>query len=511
MTAKTRYVIQVPAHARLASGFALEDVIAGLAPAQIVRAGRSGSSVLALDDAEHEALLQSYPGLLIEEDRALTLLGSMPGLGFQVVASNGQVLDFVVVDAHTDKPISGVTVFAQGTQATYRAETGRDGKASVTVFEPAILRVIVSPAAQYWSRVVAAPEAGTAVKVALTPLVPEGAAAWGRRFHGLDVTFPFRGAGVKVALIDSGVAEHADLVLSGGLNTLDGEDPQDFRRDEKGHGTHCAGVVAGRGEQTGVMGMAPDVDLYSVKVFPGGRLSDLLEGLQWAIDQGMDVVSMSLGLREPSALLAMKLAEAAHQGIVLVAAVGNEAGAVAYPAANEGVLGVSAFGSSADFPPDSAHALRIGSLLNPTLGLFVANFGDQGSDPAFIAPGVAVISSVPGGYAAWDGSSMACPHVAGLAALVLGAHPELARRNLQRVRSVHALLAAGCADLGLPPQIQGAGVPRADAILQGPIGQRQAATALAARQQDSLRQLEPLIADLQGKQQEIQVLLAQLG
>jgi subtilisin family serine protease len=511
MTAKKRYLVQVPAHVRHAAGFALEDVTAGLASDQIVRAGKSGSRVLTLDDAEHEALLKAYPGLLIEEDQDLTLLGSMPGLGFQVTASSGQVLDFVVVDAHTDKPIAGVTVFAQGAQATYRAKTGRDGKARVMVFESDIHRVIVSPAAQYWSRVVAPPEAGKGVKVALTPLVPEGANAWGRRFLGLDAAFPFRGAGVKVALIDSGVAEHPDLVLSGGLNTLDGDDPQDFRRDEKGHGTHCAGVVAGRGEKSGVMGVAPDVDLYSVKVFPGGKLSDLLEGLQWAIDQGMDVVSMSLGMQAPSAQLAMKLAEAAHQGIVLVAAVGNEAGPVAYPAANEGVLGVSALGSSADFPPDSAHTLRIGSLHNPANGLFVANFANHGSETAFIAPGVAVVSSVPGGYAAWDGSSMACPHVAGLAALVLGAHPELAQRNLHRVRAVHAQLAAGCVDLGLPPQVQGSGVPRADAMLKGPLGQRQAATTLAARQQDSLRQLEPLIADLQGKQQEIQALLARLG
>jgi len=511
MTAKKRYLVQVPTHVRHAAGFALEDVVAGLAADTTVRVGKSGSRVLELDDSEREALLRAYPGLLIEEDQELRLLGSMPSLGFQVAADAGQVLIVFVVDAQTDKPIAGVTVFAKGRQATYRAETARDGKASVTVYEAGIEYLIVSPAAQYWSRVVAAPAPGAAVKVGLTPLQPAGAAEWGRSFLGLDADFPFRGQGVKVALIDSGVAEHPDLLVAGGLNTLDGEDPHDFRRDEKGHGTHCAGILAGRGAQAGVLGVAPDVELFSVKVFPGGRLSDLLEGLQWAIDNGMDVVSMSLGTRSASGQLAMKLAEAVQQGIVLVAAVGNDSSTVSYPAAHDGVMGVAAFGSSRAFPPDSAHALRIGEWHNADTGLFVANFSNQGAQTAFIAPGVAVLSSGPAGYAAWDGTSMACPYVAGLAALVLGAHLSLFERNLQRVQAVHQLLAAGSTDLGLPPEVQGAGVPRADAVLRDLLSHSQAAVLLAVSQQDSLRQLEPLIADLQGKQHEIVALLAQLG
>ncbi|MFT3803345.1 MAG: S8 family serine peptidase [Burkholderiaceae bacterium] len=510
MTGKKRYLVQVPTHVRHAAGFVLDDVTAGIPGDRTVHQSKGGARVLMLDEAERDALLKAYPGLLIEEDQELRLLGSMPGLGFQLSDDAGRVLEFVVVDEKTDEPIAGVTLFAQGAHATYRADTGPDGRAAVTVFEAAIERVIVSPAAGYWSRVVAAPAAGTPGKAALAPLVPQGSAAWNRGLLGLDAQFPFRGQGVKVALIDSGIAEHPDLVVAGGVNTLDGEDPQAFRRDEKGHGTHCAGIVAGRGADAGVLGIAPDAEIFSVKVFPGGRLSDLVEGLQWAIDHRMDVVSMSLGLREPSAQLAMKLAEAAHQGIVLVAATGNDGSTLSHPAADEGVLGVGAFGSTQAFPPDSAHVLRVGALHDASSGFFVADFSNHGPRTAFIAPGVAIVSSVPGGYAAWDGTSMACPHITGLAALLLGAHPELATRNLQRVRSVHAMLAAGSADLGVAAEFQGSGMPRADRMLGELVGRHQATARLAVARQDDLSRLEPLIADLERQQQEILALLAQL-
>lgn len=510
MTNKERYLVQVPAHVRHSAGFSLDDVVAGLAPEKTLRAGKSGTRVLELDDTELDSMAKTYPGLLIEEDQELKLLGGMPGLGFEISSASAQALGFLVVDAETDKPIPNVTLFAQGGRATYRSATDREGKASVAVHEGAIERVIVSPAMQYWSRVVAAPLAGEAVKVELTPLVPNGAAAWSRQWLGLEADFPFRGQGVKVAVLDSGIAEHPDLVVAGGFNTLDGEDAQDFRRDEKGHGTHCAGILAGRNAEAGVLGVAPDAELYAIKAFPGGRLSDLLEGLQWAIDNGIDVVSISLGMRAPSALLALKIAEAADQGIVLVASSGNDAGLLRHPAADKGVLAVSAFGSAQAFPAESAHALRVGELHNPATGLFVANFANSGAQTAFIAPGVAIVSSVPGGYAAWDGTSMACPCVAGLAAVVLSAYPGLAPRSTQRLQAVHDLLAAAALDLGLPQQVQGAGVPRADAALAEALARRRAAERLAVAQQESLRQLEPLIADLQLKQQEIQSLLAQL-
>lgn len=510
MAAKKRYIVQVPASVRNVAGISVEDVAAGLPKAQDKGARKGGVRVLELDGAELDALVKSYPGLLIEEDQELQLLGSMPGLGFQVDAATGCALGFLVVDAESDKPIAGATIFVSGANATYRADTGGDGKASVVVHETDIGHVIVSPSSQYWSRVSAPPAIDEVAKIALTRLTPNGAAAWSRNWLGVDADFPFRGEGVKVALIDSGIAEHPDLAVAGGFNALDGEDVEDFRRDEKGHGTHCAGILAGRNADSGVFGIAPDAEVYSIKVFPGGYVSDLIEGLQWAIDNGMDVVNLSLGMRQPSMQLAMKLIEAAQNGIVLVAATGNDGSTLSYPAADDGVIAVGAFGSTEAFPADSAHVLRVGPLHNPETGLFVANFSNQGPQTAFIAPGVAIVSSVPGGYAAWDGTSMACPFVAGLAAVLLSADPGLATRDLQRVVAVRNALAATAVDFDLPSDVQGAGVPRADAVLGAALLQRHAAGLLAIAQQESLRQIEPLIADLEHKQREIQSLLAQL-
>jgi subtilisin family serine protease len=511
MSAKKRYLISIPEQVRLNAGLSLPDIVAGLPKESLLRGGKAGTQVVALSPEQAQALAREHAGMLIEEDQDLTLLVPMPGIGFVIEEGHGQAYAFAVRDAESSEPIAGAAVFIKCVNGTYRGDTGADGTARIAVFESSIEHVIVSPAANYWSRVIAAPAAGETSEVTLTRLVPQGARAWGREWLGLANDYPGAGKGVKIAILDSGVAEHPDLAVAGGVNTLDGEDALDFRRDEKGHGTHCAGVIAGRNADNGIYGVAPEAEIYSVKVFPGGRLSDLVEGIQWCIDKGMDVISMSLGMREPSAVLAMKIAEAANRGIILVAAAGNDGGALRYPAANEGVIAVAAFGAMQSYPTDSAHALRVGELRNDESGLFVANMSNRGPGTAFIAPGVAIVSSVPGGYAAWDGTSMACPFVAGLAAVVLSAHPKMRTGDARQLEWVKQTLAAAAIDLSLPDTIQGAGVPRADQALAAMADQRRATEQLSSTRQQDLQRVAPLIADLEGKQQEIRDLIAQLG
>ncbi|UMR29676.1 S8 family serine peptidase [Massilia sp. MB5] len=507
MSLRKRYIIAVPQHVRLGSGLSLQDVVAGLPPQQLGRSGTTGTQVVEMSAVEADQLARANSDMLIEEDQPLTLLAPMPALGFEVGPDRGQEYRFAVRDAQTGAPVADATLFVKGTRATYRGRTGKDGSASVRVLDAAIEHVIVSPAANYWARVIAAPAPEQTTEVALTPLIARGGAAWERQWLGKTGEVA-GGAGVKVALLDSGIAEHPDLAVAGGLNALDGARSNDYRSDEDGHGTHCAGLIGGRNAVNGVCGVAPEAELYAVKAFPGGRLSDLLEGLQWCIDNGMDVVNLSLAIERPSPLLALKLAEAAQAGITLVAAAGNGGdNQLSYPAASEGVLAVTAFGSMHAFPADSAHALRIAELRNDASSLFVPNFSNRGPQAAFIAPGVAIISSVPGGYAAWDGTSMACAFVSGLAALALAVHPEIRTGDARQGAHVRQLLAAAAIDLSLPSAIQGAGVPQAARPAARPAGWTDA-SGLAQQQQ---QRVAALISDLEGKQQEIRAMIAQLG
>ena len=138
------------------------------------------------------------------------------------------------------------------------------------------------------------------------------------------------GVGVKVAVIDTGIDDnHPDLTVSGGASFVDGVSSWD---DDKGHGTHCAGIVGALNNDVGVVGVAPDCSLYAVKVLGGngrGHMSWILAAMGWAVQQGMDVASMSLGSAATSADMRSIAAyqRAAEQlknaGCIVVAAAGN--------------------------------------------------------------------------------------------------------------------------------------------------------------------------------------------
>ncbi|MDE2293368.1 MAG: S8 family peptidase [Elusimicrobia bacterium] len=210
------------------------------------------------------------------------------------------------------------------------------------------------------------------------------------------------GQGVKVAVIDTGIdASHPDLApnYAGGVNIID---PQSDPMDDHGHGTHVAGTIAGAGVGRGVVGVAPRARLYAVKVLDakgGGTNSAIAEGIAWAVDNGMQVINMSLG--GPSSSVLKKAVQKAYQaGITIVCAAGNDPNApVSAPASYPETIAVSASASD-----DS-----------------LASFSSTGPEVDFVAPGQDIVSTWPGGkYAKLSGTSMASPHVAGLAALAIG-------------------------------------------------------------------------------------------
>ena len=213
------------------------------------------------------------------------------------------------------------------------------------------------------------------------------------------------GKAIKVAVLDSGIDyTHPDLGINyrGGESFVDGEtDPMDYN----GHGTHCAGTIAAAFTGSGIVGVAPSAYLYAVKVLSrsgSGAWSNLIAGLDHAVNViEARVLSMSLGAPSaPSAVQAM-CDMAFEKGALLVAAAGNEAGPVGAPASFDSVLAVSAI--------DGTGAL--------------ASFSNRGPEIELCAPGVDVLSASPGGgYRRLSGTSMACPHVAGAAALAWGSH-----------------------------------------------------------------------------------------
>ena len=206
---------------------------------------------------------------------------------------------------------------------------------------------------------------------------------------------------VKVAVIDTGISkDHPDLKanIQGGYNAINSTKSWN---DDNGHGSHVAGIIGALNNTVGVVGVAPLVDLYAVKVLNrqgSGFLSDVIEGIQWAVANGMKVANMSLGSSSGTQSMHDAVIAAYNAGLTIVAAAGNSGGAVIYPAAYPEVIAVSA--------TDSANNL--------------ASFSSRGPEVDLAAPGVSIYSTYKGtGFATLSGTSMASPHVAGAAALVL--------------------------------------------------------------------------------------------
>ncbi|MFH2204814.1 MAG: S8 family peptidase [Elusimicrobiota bacterium] len=237
---------------------------------------------------------------------------------------------------------------------------------------------------------------------------------WGvDRVHAPEAWKKTRGAGVKVAVVDTGIdPKHTEFAgrIKGGYNAIDKEQPWD---DDHSHGTHVAGIIAAALDGKGVVGVAPEAELYAVKVLSkdgSGSLFGIIGGIMWCIENKMDVVNMSLGSSQGNFMFQFAVKRMEMADIPLIAAAGNDGGPVGYPAAYSGAIAVSAL-----CPPGGADDARLCSGGKP-----IATFSSRGPEIEFIAPGVLIPSTVlNNGIKAYSGTSMASPHVAGLAALAV--------------------------------------------------------------------------------------------
>lgn len=208
---------------------------------------------------------------------------------------------------------------------------------------------------------------------------------------------------ITVGVIDTGISlSHPDLAanIKGQYNAIN---PTKSANDDNGHGSHVAGTIAALNNSIGVVGAGPLIDLHAIKVLNrngSGFLSDVIEGIDVAIQRKLHIINLSLGTSSNVQSFHDAIIRAKAAGLVVVAAAGNSGGAVNFPAAYPEAIAVSA----------------------TDINDVIASFSSRGPEVDLAAPGVSIYSTYKGtGYKTLSGTSMASPHVAGSAALLLAA------------------------------------------------------------------------------------------
>ncbi len=256
------------------------------------------------------------------------------------------------------------------------------------------------------------------VRASFIPNDPQLSEQWHMERIGSSKAWDFAsGRGVTVAVVDTGIAceDHGPYTKGSDFSNTECVPGWNFvtsnehANDDQGHGTHVAGTIAqSTNNGYGVAGVAFHARLMPVKVLNEngwGTTVDVADGIRWAADHGAHVINLSLGGPRNSAVLQRAIDHAISKGVVVVAAAGNTGGRVQFPGASDGVIGVSA--------TDSKDKL--------------AGFSSRGEGVDIAAPGVSVVQQTICNrgrdkcerFPAYNGTSMASPHVAGAAALMV--------------------------------------------------------------------------------------------
>lgn len=258
-----------------------------------------------------------------------------------------------------------------------------------------------------------------------------------------------KGYGCTVAVLDTGCdLTHSDLQeqIIGGKNfTNDDQGNPDIYQDYNGHGTHVCGTIAAQENNAGVIGVAPEAKLLIVKVLNkagSGQYSWIINGIHYAIEQKVDIISMSLGGPANVPELHAAIQAAVDNNILVVCAAGNEGDGddstneFAYPAAYNEVISVGAIN------------LERGS----------SDFTNSNNEVDVVAPGEKILSTyLNGKYAILSGTSMSAPHVAGSLALIKNESNRLFDRTLSEPE-LYAQLIKRTIPLGNSPKLEGNGL-----------------------------------------------------
>ena len=421
------------------------------------------------DEKARTLSMQAQGQLIVERDQPLQLLDvnypqtslvncNLPTSGAAFTA------EFLVLG--NGNPIKDAEVYLFGGLLPASGTTDAKGRVKLSLIgetSQSLRRLYVKPRMDYWSFCQEQPDVSSnEMNViglralsdwpALANFPQQQQLTWGQKAMRLDqLPAHYRGQGIRIAIVDSGTAtSHQDLTkITRGYDVINKtQDANSWSVDTIAHGSHCAGVIAGIDSNWGIRGFAPEAEIHVCKLFPGGQISQLIEALEYCIEKQIDVVNLSLGGAEPSEALEQQIIRAKQAGVACVVAAGNSSGSVQYPASSPNVLAVAAIGRINEFPLDSYHTQTMTPQVDAN-GFFAARFSCYGPEVGVCAPGVAITSSVPdNNFAAWDGTSMAAPHVTGLAALVLAHHPDfqgsIGQRSSERVERLFQIIKMSC-------------------------------------------------------------------
>lgn len=436
-----------------------------------------GPVLLELGDEDRLALQREYPGArLVPEGTArmafmsliLQEVAAMTG----VSTASPSKLRVRVRDAKGNRPLLRTEVqciFNHRTNPPIGATAQTDAHGIATFLVPARFKkvdVIVNPRHTVWPAARKAIVLGTgttSTEIVCPHIIDASDCA-----HALyQVVEPNAGRGVVVAVIDGGAGPHASLDIASGANLVDGEADGDFRDNGIGHGTHVAGLIAGKGTQARPGGFAQAVTLKVYRVYAKNEISTgsfaIAEAIRRAVNDGADLINLSLTLPSDQPEIVRELKRARASGVAIIAAAGNEATGVMFPARLSGVLAVSAMGVMGSAPAGSSvdeACLEKPKGTEPKHR--IAEFSCSGPEVDLIGPGVGLVSLFPGGKRAiMSGTSMAAPVVTGRIARALANNADLLQQERVQGRSdaISRMALRAVKSLGFVANLQGQGLP----------------------------------------------------
>ncbi len=390
-----------------------------------------GVSSIELSEEEAENILNNEDVLAVEEDTEMYALNfdENEETQFHELFNNDDELpEEHEYEFENDNFVSGYNVALKEVFASVLEANTKKQSYAENAFDPSNLKSPIKPIRQL-------PEPILNPIVIRQPIpwnisMVKAPAAWARGITG---------KGVKVAILDTGIARHRDLTISGGVSFIPGSTSYN---DLHSHGTHCAGIVAAKNNTIGVVGVAPNVNLYAVKVLGdngSGQSSWIIAGMEWCIRNGIKVASMSLGgASAPMVAYANAVKRCQDKGVVVVIASGNSFGS------NFPWVCAPANSNTPRVP--NASPVAVGSIDRRKVISGTSSRGGRTTpwnQVSCVAPGVSINSTVlNNGYGVKSGTSMACPHVAGLAALLFQRYPGISVTNVKR------RITTTCEDLG---------------------------------------------------------------